>query len=185
MLRDLSLHILDLIENSTRAGSSRVVVSIALDVDENRLKIVVDDNGPGLAVAAEVVLDPFYTTKGGKRTGLGLPLFRGAAQQAGGDLTLSESPLGGLRVTAIFALRHIDLAPMGDLAATISTVVCTHPNVAFECHLAVAGKSFSLRTDELREALPEESRNDISVAQIASEAIATAIGDLGMNGELM
>jgi signal transduction histidine kinase len=93
-MRDLSLHILDIIENSIRAGASEVRVAIEEDPAADLLKIVVEDNGPGLGLPEQVVLDPFYTTKKGKHVGLGLSLFREAALRAGGDLKLWKRPWG-------------------------------------------------------------------------------------------
>ncbi|HNT89402.1 MAG TPA: ATP-binding protein, partial [Candidatus Hydrogenedentes bacterium] len=71
-MRELSLHILDLMENATRAGATVVYVGITENVAQDTLEIVVEDNGPGLPASSDAALDPFYTTKGGKRTGLGL-----------------------------------------------------------------------------------------------------------------
>ncbi len=134
-MRDLSLHLLDLIENSIRAEATIISVTIEQDPAKDELRIVVEDNGPGLDVPQEQALDPFYTTKAGKRTGLGLSLFQGAAAQAGGRLTLGRSPLGGLAVTACMRLGHLDRSPLGDLAATLSSVACTNPEVDLWCRL--------------------------------------------------
>ncbi len=119
-MRDLSLHVLDLMENSTRAGASVISVMVRQDAARNRLRIVVADNGTGLAVPARVATDPFFTTKRGKRTGLGLSLFAAAAERAAGKLALRKSRLGGLSVEATMQLDHVDRAPLGDLATTLA-----------------------------------------------------------------
>ncbi|HQL53715.1 MAG TPA: ATP-binding protein, partial [Phycisphaerae bacterium] len=100
-MRELSLHIMDLIENSLRAQATIILVSVEALPDQDLLRIVVEDNGTGLRVPVESVLDPFYTTKRGKRTGLGLSLFRAAAESTGGRLMIDKSALGdvGVRVT--------------------------------------------------------------------------------------
>ncbi len=134
-MRDLSLHLLDLMENSIRAEATVISVTIEQDPAKDKLRIVVEDNGPGLAVSAEQALDPFYTTKAGKRTGLGLSLFQGAAERAGGRVTVGRSPLGGVLVAACMRLSHVDRSPMGDLAATLSSVACTNPEVDLWCRL--------------------------------------------------
>ena len=97
-MRELSLHILDLIENAVSAGASRIAVQITQETQWDLMRIVVEDNGPGLRVPAEQALDPFYTTKKGKKTGLGLSLFRFRIEQTGGELILDRSTLGGLAV---------------------------------------------------------------------------------------
>jgi hypothetical protein len=140
-VRDLSLHILDLIENSIRATATAVTVRVCADAPKDLLTIAVEDNGPGLRVPAEQALDPFYTTKTGKRTGLGLCLFQAAAQRAGGDIRLYKSPLGGLAVEATMQLSHVDRAPLGDLPGTISSVVCTDPGLDLVVEIRCAGRT--------------------------------------------
>ena len=80
-MREIALHILDLIENALRAQATVVAVTVEAVPEQDRLRIVVEDNGTGLKVSADAALDPFYTTKRGKRTGLGLSLFRAAASR--------------------------------------------------------------------------------------------------------
>jgi signal transduction histidine kinase len=132
-MRELSLHMLDLIENSLRAAASIIAVTVEAEPEGDRLRITIEDNGSGLKVKPEEALDPFYTTKTGKRTGLGLSLFKAAAEATGGRLTIGKSDLGdvGVRVTAELGLTHIDRAPLGDLAGTLASVVCTYPGVDF------------------------------------------------------
>ena len=92
-MRDLSLHILDLIENSIRAGASAIMLTVAEYPDADLLELTLEDDGHGLRVPSDAATDPFYTTKAGKRTGLGLSLLRAAAEQADGKLTISTSRL--------------------------------------------------------------------------------------------
>lgn len=141
-MRDLSLHILDLIENSIRAGASVVAVTVHADRDLDVLRIVIEDNGPGFPAPAGQVVDPFFTTKG-KKTGLGLSLFAAAAQRAGGRMTLGTSPLGGAMVAATMVLSHVDRPPMGDLPATIATVACTNPQIDLRVTL-IGAQRFSI-----------------------------------------
>jgi hypothetical protein len=131
-MHDISLHLLDLIENSIAAGSS--VVSIELDIDPHAdtLRMVVDDDGTGLRTQPEEALNPFYTTKSHKHVGLGLSLLEAVAAQSEGSMTIGSAPeLGGVRVEVRMCLSHIDRPPVGDLAATISTMVSAHPHVEF------------------------------------------------------
>ena len=144
-MREIALHILDLIENSIRAQATIIAVSVEAMPEQDLLRIVIEDNGTGLKVSPEAALDPFYTTKSGKRTGLGLSLFRGAAESTGGRLTLGKSSLGGatsrgpgLKVTVEMGLTHVDRNPLGDLAATFSSVVCTNPEIDFRFCLRTA-----------------------------------------------
>lgn len=134
-MRELALHILDLIENAVTAGASVVAVEIAVEPAWDQMRITVEDNGPGLSVPVEQAMDPFYTTKKGKKIGLGLSLFRFRIEQAGGELTLERSLLGGLAVRATLRLAHIDRNPLGDLASTLSSVVAFNPDIELRCRL--------------------------------------------------
>ena len=148
-MRELALHILDLIENAVTAGASRVAVEIAQETEWDLMRIVVEDNGPGLSVPAEKAMDPFYTTKKGKRTGLGLSLFRFRIEQAGGELILDRSTLGGLAVRATFSLAHVDRNPLGDLASTISSVVAANPRLELSLCLRSGGRQQLIVSSEV------------------------------------
>ncbi|MBM4033592.1 MAG: sensor histidine kinase [Planctomycetes bacterium] len=185
-MRDLSLHLLDLMENSIRAEATVISVTIEQDRARDLLRIVVEDNGPGLPVAAEQALDPFYTTKAGKRTGLGLSLFQGAAERAGGRVTLGRSPLGGLAVTACMRLSHLDRSPLGDIAASLSSVACTNPEIDLWCRLVhhanetpdstpqipdSAIREWVVRSSEVEEGLPFGQRCGLAVARRLAEKV--------------
>jgi signal transduction histidine kinase len=152
-LRELALHILDLIENSLRAGATTIAVSVEQDPPDDRLVIRVEDDGPGLEAPMERALDPFFSTKPGKKTGLGLSLFRFRLEQAGGRLTLSRSALGGLAVQGEMALGHVDRSPLGDLATTLSTVVASNPQAELRCSLRLGERHWRSSSRELAEAM--------------------------------
>ncbi len=119
-MRELSLHILDIMENSLAAGATRIDLTIEEDLTADRLTITVQDNGRGMSQEQLArVLDPFYTTRTTRHVGLGLPLFQAAARQCNGDLTI-ESELGkGTTVQAMFQHSHIDRMPLGNMPATL------------------------------------------------------------------
>jgi hypothetical protein len=145
-MHDLSLYLLDILENSVRAGATVVATSIAVDRAGDELSIVVEDDGPGLPVEPEQALDPFFTTKADKKTGLGLSLFRQAAEGAGGGLTVRRSDeLGGTCVIARMSLADVDRPPLGDVAASIATMVVTNPEIEFRVDLDDDGARTSLR----------------------------------------
>ncbi len=170
-MRELSLHILDLIENSLRAGASVIALGVEAMPEADLLRIVVDDDGPGLDVAAELAADPFYTTKPGKRTGLGLSLLRGAAEGTGGRLVLARSELGGLCVTAELGLSHLDRAPIGDLAGTLSSMVCTNPDVDFRFAFCFGERRCRMRVFDLASEVGMGERGGLAVARRVMEWI--------------
>ena len=166
-LREISLHILDLMENSVRAGASVISVSITEDSKRNCLEISIEDDGPGMGVSFDAVTNPFYTTKKGERTGLGLSLFRAAAEQAGGNIAIRRSPLGGIEVHAIMDIDHVDRAPLGDIAGTLSGVLCTNPDIDIRFNYRVDGREFSLRSPDIAGDIPPDKRTGIVLSRIA------------------
>ena len=146
-------------------------VAVAEDPARDRLEVAVEDDGPGLDVPAETALDPFYTTKSGKRTGLGLSLFRSAAERAGGRLEIARSELGGLAVRAEMGLTHVDRTPLGDLAATLSSVVCTNPDLELVFSLRSGARECVVRSADLRKELPQSDRCGLTVARMVAERI--------------
>lgn len=149
-MHDLSLYLLELLENSVRAGATRVAVTLAVDRRADLLALTVEDDGPGLPVPPDAALDPFYTTKPGKKTGLGLSLLRQEAEAAGGGLSVSSSErLGGTAVEARMSLTNVDRPPAGDVALSILTMTVTNPEVAFSVELREDGQLVVLGRETL------------------------------------
>jgi len=177
-LRDLSLHILDLIENSIRAGASIVSVSIKIDELEDLMEIVVEDSGKGLLVSSDIATDPFYTTKLGKRTGLGLSMFREAVERAGGTLILERSSFGGLMVRGIMKLNHIDRSPLGDIAGTLSSVVCTNSNLDLRFRLVINGVVHMVRVSDFLNTNKIENNYGLTVARQLNKRLKELLSSL-------
>ena len=144
-MREISLHIIDLVENSIAAGATKVRIRIDQDHASDFLRITVEDDGSGLCVDDATAVDPFYTTKGDKVTGLGLSLLRAEAQRSGGELELGRSAFGGLSATATFRISHIDRHPLGDLACSVAAVACVNPFAVIECEITVDGRKVIAR----------------------------------------
>ncbi len=131
-MEDISLHLLDVAENALLAGADRIEIRIFERSKEDIMRIEIKDNGCGMdEQTLERALDPFYTTKTGKRVGLGLPLFAQAAREAGGDIKIQTAPGKGTAINATFQLSHPDLKPLGDMLETMVTLACAHPQVEF------------------------------------------------------
>lgn len=175
-MRELSLHILDLVENSLRAQATKLLLRLEVDSAHDLLCIYIEDNGVGLAVTPEQASDPFYTTKAGKRTGLGLSLFRAAAEAAGGRMTIGKSQLGGVAVVAEMQLSHIDRSPLGDLAGTVAIVVATNPALDLELALQVNGRAVCIAARPATET--EDSGDTLAAARRVLERIRTEVEEL-------
>ena len=135
-MHDVSLYLLELLENSVRAGATHINVGLCIDHASDQLELTVDDDGRGLNATPERILDPFFTTKEGKKTGLGLSLLRAEAEAAEGGLSIGpSSTLGGARVDVTMRLGHVDRPPLGDLATTLVVTAVTNPDVLFTISL--------------------------------------------------
>jgi len=129
-MEDLSLHILDVAENSIAASATRIEIKIDEDRAKDLLSIEIRDNGKGMdEETARRATDPFFTTRTTRRVGLGLSLLAQAAEASGGRMELESSPSAGTVVRACFRLSHPDCKPLGDMEQTIMTLVAGHPEI--------------------------------------------------------
>jgi signal transduction histidine kinase len=163
-----------MIENSLRAGAGAIAVRVWIEPDRELLTISVDDDGPGLGVKPGLATNPFFTTKKGKKTGLGLALFREAVEAAGGDLALHRSAeLGGLAIEAVMRLSHVDRPPLGDVVASVAVMAATNPAVALRLEVATGAEFCQAGGAELVAFGPvtEACRRLLSRADAASEPI--------------
>jgi len=129
-MRDLSLSILDIVENSIAAKATKVKISVEEDLEKDQLRITITDNGRGIDGKYLLkVTDPFVTTKPYRRVGLGLSLLKTKAQQCHGDLTISSQPGEGTTVKVVFQYGHIDRPPLGDIASTLACIILANPGL--------------------------------------------------------
>lgn len=150
-MRELSLNILDIAQNSLSAGAGLVTLTVDEDSGADSLTLRVEDDGRGMdADTLQKVRDPFYTTRTTRKVGMGIPLFRMAAEMTGGSLDIVSEPGKGTAVTASFSLSHIDRMPLGDMAGTVTALIRLNPGVDFVYRHTVDGRSFEMDTRELR-----------------------------------
>lgn len=133
-MQDLSLHLLDIIENSARAEASLIKIFIDADEKQDILKFKIEDDGSGMDKdTLKSALNPFYTSKASreKKVGLGIPLFMQNAEQCEGSFQV-DSELGkGTTLEAVFKKSHIDRMPVGSLADTIIGALIGHTETDF------------------------------------------------------
>jgi hypothetical protein len=131
-MQDLSLHILDIVENATSAGATLIEIEISEDISKDLLQITIKDNGQGMdAEMVKEVKDPFVTTRTTRRVGMGLPLLEQAAKETGGNLWITSETGEGTTVVATFQESHIDRRPLGDMGATLTTLIMGNPDLDF------------------------------------------------------
>ena len=127
-MREIALHLLDIVENSVSAGASKVCITVDEDLREDRLRLAVEDNGKGMdEVLLAHVTDPFVTSRTTRKVGLGIPLFKAAAEACNGYLQIESAVGHGTKLVAEFQHSHIDRMPLGDLAGTMLTLLVGFP----------------------------------------------------------
>jgi len=169
-VEDISLHILDIAENSVRADAKTIEIIIVHDTTHDLLRIEVNDDGRGMdAGTLAKVRDPFFTTQR-KKTGLGIPLLSQAAEQAGGMVTVDSAPGKGTKVSGTFRWSHVDRPAIGSMADTVLTLIAGHPDLDVLYEVREGDRTFRLDTREIR--------NDLEDVPINTPAVLDAIRDM-------
>ncbi|MBR2478847.1 MAG: sensor histidine kinase [Clostridia bacterium] len=157
-MKELSLNILDISQNSISAGATEIKISL---IEEGALlTLTVEDNGCGMSrETVERVMDPFYTTRTTRKVGMGIPLLRLAAEQTGGTLfiesvTAEENPLShGTVVRATFYTDSIDFTPVGDMPSTMCVMIQGHPEIDYVFRHKTPILNVELDTVQIKEIL--------------------------------
>lgn len=163
-MKELSLYILDLVQNSLRAEAKNVKIMVKDSVRQNRLEITIEDDGYGMDEALlSKVTEPFVTTRTTRQTGMGIPLFKMVTELTEGTFDISSTLGQGTVIKGVFTRSHIDMPPMGDIAETIVTLVQGSPDVDFLYTFDTDTKSFRFDTLDVREILEDIPLNSPDV----------------------
>ena len=156
-MKEISLNILDITENSVKAGAT--LTEIYVDEAGDTLTLTIKDDGCGMTEeTVKSVTDPFYTTRTTRKVGLGIPLLKLACEQTGGTLSIISSvddDTHGPTVTAVFFKNHIDFTPLGDVISSIVTLIQGHPNTDFLFRHSTERGAVELDTREIRAVLDD------------------------------
>lgn len=153
-MRELSLHILDIVQNSIAAEAKRIELTVTSDSELDLLNIRIKDNGRGMPPEMiEKIRSPFCTTRTTRKVGLGIPMLSAAAEMCEGGVKI-DSQLGkGTEIEANFRLSHIDRMPFGDITGTILAIIAANPDVSVRYEQIVDGNRFYLDTEDVRREL--------------------------------
>ncbi|MBW2631159.1 MAG: sensor histidine kinase [Deltaproteobacteria bacterium] len=177
---ELSMNILDIVENSTRAGASLIKISITENRKSDILRIEIADDGEGMEPdIIKKALDPFYTSKKIRRVGLGLPMLSHAAKATAGRFTIESKKGKGTAVMADFKYSHIDRQPLGDMPGSVATIIAGNPRVDFIYTHLSDGKSYTLDTREVKNELEDVPIGHPKVIQFIKENIRDGLKEIG------
>jgi len=182
-LEDLSLHILDIVENAIAARAKRIEILVVEEPREDRLTIEIRDDGIGMdEEVSQKAVDPFFTTRSSRRVGLGLSFMAQAAQEAGGSLRI-ESELGkGTKVTASFQYHHIDRKPLGSMVETVMTLLFGNPELEIFYNHKKEGKSFALSSSWVKNYFKDRPLIDPEVIQWVERHLKEGLKQIGVQG---
>lgn len=153
-MRELSLNIMDVVQNSITAKATLITVDVFESMQKHILEIAIADNGKGMTEEqVQQVTDPFFTSRTTRKVGLGVPLFKMAAEQTGGSFTIHSQVGTGTELCAGFISSHMDMTPLGDINSTISILVRCNPDIDFIYSYKNDKGDFLLDTRQLREIL--------------------------------
>jgi len=163
-LRELSLHLLDIAENSIAARATIIKIMVEENTVFDRLRLTVEDNGIGMdkEMAAKVT-DPFFTSRTTRKVGLGIPLLKEAAEACNGSLELWSEKGLGTRISIEFQRSHIDRMPLGNLADTYRSLVISSPEINWQLGYRLDDYEFLYDQKEVRDVLGDIPFSDPAV----------------------
>ncbi len=151
MLRDISLHILDLTQNSVKAHAERIAIVLSADSVSGFLHIMIEDDGCGMSKAfLATVEDPFTTSRATRKVGMGIPFFKLACIQSGGNFTVESEEGKGTKLSGTMQIDNIDRLPLGNLGDTVKLLIMESPDVRFLLTLSSDGNQVMIDTDEIK-----------------------------------
>ncbi|MDR1755619.1 MAG: ATP-binding protein [Culturomica sp.] len=182
-MKDLSSHILDIVQNSIRANARRIGIELEEDLLRDRLTVRIEDDGDGMdEETLRRVRDPFYTSRTVRKVGLGIPLLTQNAERTGGSVTI-ESALGkGTVLTATFTHSHLDRPPLGDIAGTLALLTAANPEREFVYRHTSGKGEYRFDTREVRQLLGEVPVNDPEIVRAIRELIAENVSEISEEG---
>lgn len=171
-MRELSLNVLDIAQNSVSAQATLIEIELAESTQTHQLSISVRDNGKGMTKQQlENVRDPFFTTRTTRKVGMGIPLFKFAAEMTGGSFGIESEVGKGTVTTALFKTDHLDFTPVGDMTSTMITLITMNLHIDFVYKRIIDNKEFTLDTRQLKEILGDVPLNEPDIVMWITDYI--------------
>ncbi|MBK7029696.1 MAG: ATP-binding protein [Bacteroidales bacterium] len=171
-MKDLSLHILDIVQNSLRAGADHISIHIRVDEGKDSYSLEIEDNGSGMdPITLEKAMDPFFTSRTTRKVGLGIPLLKQNTERTEGKFEISSEKGVGTKVISKSKLSHIDLLPEGDLAGVITLLISANPEKDFSFSYSTKHGSYEMSTKTIKEILGDIPINEPDVRRFLKEML--------------
>ena len=171
-MREISLHILDIVQNSISANADNISIEIFERNELNLFQVNIEDDGKGMCEEfLKEVLSPFKTSRTTRKVGLGLSLFKHACELCEGDFEISSKLGVGTKVVAKMKRSHIDRMPLGDISSTIASLVSMNEQIDFKYIHKIDNNEFTFDTKDIKEILGDVRLNELSVIKWIREYI--------------
>jgi len=175
-MKEISMHILDLLTNSVRADATEIKISIIEDSQNDTFSFTIEDDGKGISPEMlATIKDPFTTSRTMRKVGLGIPLMTDTCRLCNGDLTIESTVNVGTTLYVTMELNHIDKPPMGDLGATMAGVMSSYENINFIFSYKKDDDLIELTTQEILDELEGVSITSIEVIRWIKDYINESI----------
>ena len=179
MMRDISLHIMDIMQNSIKAGANYIELKIWVDINDDLLYVDIIDNGCGMDEEfIKRVISPFTTTRTTRSIGLGIPLYKQSAEIAGGSFGINSKLGEGTRISVSYSISNIDRLPLGDIGDTIIGNVLSYPDLRYKLFADCSGREFVFDSEEIKAQLGEVPITEYSVISWIHEYIDEGIREV-------
>lgn len=178
-MREIALHILDIMQNSVAAGSSRIDTVLTAEYETGTLTVTVEDDGCGMdKEMLEKVADPFTTSRTTRKVGLGIPLLKASCERSGGNFHISSKKGSGTTVTAVFGIDHIDRPVLGDLAGVVADMSAAFPSMDITLKLVCGTKQFLYSSSQTERILGEVPISEPAVVKWLKDYINEGINEI-------
>jgi hypothetical protein len=171
-MKNVALHILDLVQNSARAKAANVLISVTEDRVNDRYLLAIQDDGTGMdSKELQQATDPFYTTRTTRKVGLGLPLIQMNAERTGGSFSLTSAPVKGTTLEASFVMSHPDRLPLGEIDDVLILLAVGLPHLRLVYEHTTSHGQYRFDTEAVREIIGDFQTSNLEVRRFLREMI--------------
>jgi len=181
-MKNMALHIMDIVQNSIQAKSSEIFIEINIDEAKQSTIVEIIDNGSGMdATYLKKVIDPYTTSRTTRNVGLGIPLLKMNAESTGGSFSIQSNLNQGTKVQAVFNNNHLDCIPAGDIPGVIMLLIGANPTIDFHYLYQTSAGEFKLSTSEVKKTIENIPINDPEVLHFLKEMIQENMENINNN----
>lgn len=183
-MRELTLHLLDIAENSISAGARNIKIQIEENINNDLLKLVVSDDGRGMSEeTVNKVIDPFVTSRTTRKVGLGIPLLKEAAEACNGSFSLTSTLGKGTELSVQFQRSHIDRMPLGDVSTTFQNLFFSNPLIHWFFEYRIDEKEFVFDDRDIKAELQGVSLTEPEIIRVIRDLFESGLQDIKVGGK--